>query len=908
MSFVQAVEEREGEKEGGAGEERAEEEAKEKERRREANDKFRQLLERGKGKRKEKPKPAAPPPEAMEEEAPRGGGLGFTPGGGQGLGAAPQGGLGLGAAPQGGLGLGAAPQGGLGLGAAPQGGLGLGAAPQGGLGLGAAPQGGLGLGAAPQGGLGLGAAPSGGLGLGAAPSGGLGLGAAPSGGLGLGAAPPSFQKATPQLNPAAAPSVPYVDPNLGKWEKHTKGIGMKLLSKMGFKGRLGAKEKGVSTVVETVVRPSNLGLGFGNFKEMAQLKNNKVFEAQLRGEDVVVDEPGAKAAQRKRRGPASLTDKLLKQQEQSWRKSEATAKAEKQRAAKADKAEKYVLSSSELVAKAGVGGGDLIVDMRGPDFNPDGADTAAPPAGPILPGAELMHNLTHLISDEEMKIQTATHYYNVARRKEEDMEKEERELGENVERTATREKALVKIRGALEQLGGDTGGKGGDDKIANVLTTFQGIQREHPDEWAALKLERLVPTYLSPSLSASLAGWNPFSSSPALAADTLKTYSSLCPPHTILDLFTTTVLPLIQAAASSPSTFSVVHHTLACVDLYESLKEQVGEDALLPFLQNTVLPRISQEVEHSWDPLDSPQPIHSWIFPWLPHLSLSHLFPTIRRKFHIALAKWSGPEDTSVRELIQPWKGVFDDKSFGAMVSRDILPRLSSSLRKFKTNVNLQDLAAFNSVAEWREHALITSAQFLALLEGDFFLPWLQALYDFCVGGGGKKELGEFYVGWKGVLVKAAGSNDELLEDDMTCVMLHAALCIIGRCADGGDMKDVAPPRAATLSFEGAVERRRKVAEEEEQRRRRDTGRGRGVGGGGAGEGEKLSFRDIVLAKAEEAGVEVVMKAGRKEGKQIWSWGGKHSIYFDLNVVFVNKAGEWEPVSVDELVQLAQAQ
>ena len=152
-----------------------------------------------------------------------------------------------------------------------------------------------------------------------------------------------------------------------------------------------------------------------------------------------------------------------------------------------------------------------------------------------------------------------------------------------------------------------------------------------------------------------------------------------------------------------------------------------------------MLPRISQEVEHSWDPLDSPQPIHSWIFPWLPHLSLSHLFPTIRRKFHIALAKWSGPEDTSVRELIQPWKGVFDDKSFGAMVSRDILPRLSSSLRKFKTNVNLQDLAAFNSVAEWREHALITSAQFLALLEGDFFLPWLQALYDFCVGGGGKK-------------------------------------------------------------------------------------------------------------------------------------------------------------------------
>ena len=70
--------------------------------------------------------------------------------------------------------------------------------------------------------------------------------------------------------------------DLGKWEKHTKGIGLKLLAKMGFKGRLGSKERGVSQNIETVVRPNALGLGFGGFKEAARLDANKVFEAQVR--------------------------------------------------------------------------------------------------------------------------------------------------------------------------------------------------------------------------------------------------------------------------------------------------------------------------------------------------------------------------------------------------------------------------------------------------------------------------------------------------------------------------------------------------------------------------------------------------------------------------------------------------
>ena len=109
-------------------------------------------------------------------------------------------------------------------------------------------------------------------------------------------------------NDTPTPSL-RVDPNLGKWEKHTKGIGMKLLSKMGYKGSggLGAKRvkkteasednkkpaaarTGISRPVEVVVRPSNLGLGFGNFKEATKLKVNQQIEAEVRGVELPKEE------------------------------------------------------------------------------------------------------------------------------------------------------------------------------------------------------------------------------------------------------------------------------------------------------------------------------------------------------------------------------------------------------------------------------------------------------------------------------------------------------------------------------------------------------------------------------------------------------------------------------------------
>jgi tuftelin-interacting protein 11 len=76
---------------------------------------------------------------------------------------------------------------------------------------------------------------------------------------------------------ATRASAPVLPPpanlaKVGQWEKHTKGFGKKMLEKMGFKGRLGAHESGISAAVEVKVRPGQMGLGFGDFVESTMLE------------------------------------------------------------------------------------------------------------------------------------------------------------------------------------------------------------------------------------------------------------------------------------------------------------------------------------------------------------------------------------------------------------------------------------------------------------------------------------------------------------------------------------------------------------------------------------------------------------------------------------------------------------
>eukprot|EP00986_Skeletonema_menzelii_P018811 scaffold26724_cov114-Skeletonema_menzelii.AAC.1 len=444
---------------------------------------------------------------------------------------------------------------------------------------------------------------------------GLGMGI----GLGLGATTNNFPSLSQTIglglgNKVNDKPAKKRDPSLGKWEKHTKGIGMKLLQKMGYEGSggLGAKRKrkvaestateaadtskpasldtngvdkpkeevvkrrGISRPVEVVVRPMGLGLGYGSFKEQSQLKVNRQIEAEVRGLEPTKEAEGPKKDKSLEGIPKSLlpsTQSLLDKGTNSWRMGKSTKKVKRK-----------IVNYQEILDKSAAASAEgkmNIIDMRGPSATVAEDKSESTTNGPaVVPlGEELLHNVTLLLNTHESQLRTSSYMVKSAERKIVSLEEERNEMRsrkEGIDKRITKMKFALEVLEEAEKLIDEMSTMMKDtscdemdfamDGLKGMLTRlYDNFSRE---ERKSLNFEStLVPSIVQPVLKAVTFSLNPLSIEPTWMDHLATGIDKLCiavgsdsEAYSLREMtFTDIIVPWISSAMNSSNWDPVVN-------------------------------------------------------------------------------------------------------------------------------------------------------------------------------------------------------------------------------------------------------------------------------------------------------------------------------------------------------------
>uniref|UniRef100_A0A8C6PTM3 Tuftelin-interacting protein 11 n=1 Tax=Nothobranchius furzeri TaxID=105023 RepID=A0A8C6PTM3_NOTFU len=684
---------------------------------------------------------------------------------------------------------------------------------------------------------------------------------------------------------------------IGNWEKHTKGIGQKLLQKMGYqpgKG-LGKNAQGIINPIEAKIRKGKGAVGaYGNERTQQSLQDFPVVDSEEEEEKEFQKElgqwrkdPAGPAGKKKPKYSYRTADELKAKGKIVSRSTSATAGelAQVKVIDMTGREQKVYYSYSQMSHKHSV-----------PDEAPPSlASQDQKVSGFALP--ELEHNLQLLIDLTEQNILQSARRLQHEKDVVVSLSHESKALQSRLESEQESIRRMEAVLALVERFPSEETCL----SLQECAQIFETLQTDYYEEYKMMGLADLAVAVIHPLLKEKLSSWDPVKDSSYCLEDiglwrAILESRDMHPsgPHSNMDpyhrLLWEVWIPVMRSCVSGWQP-RMVGPMVDCMEMWVPLLPPWIVDHLL---EQMILPRLQREVD-SWNPLTDTVPIHSWIHPWLPLLQsrLEPLYPPIRSKLSNALQRWH-PSDASARLILQPWKNVFTAGAWEAFMVKNIIPKLALCLEELVINPHQQQMEPFHWVMDWE--GMLSLSSLVSLLEKNFFAKWLQVLCSWLSNSPNYEEITKWYLGWKSMF------SDLLLAQALIKEKFNEALDIMNRAVSSGMGGYMQPGARENIAYLTQTERRKDFQYEALQERRD----AESVAHRGISAGVPTNFKDLIQTKAEENNIVFMPLVGKRhEGKQLYTF-GRIVIFIDRGVVFVQGEKTWVPTSLQSLIDMAK--